>query len=105
MFKISDNCVVIFTVDLSNMIIEQFLYLYTSYLFGTNIIISMSILCLSYHQVVLKIIKHCHEEGAGGRELVQGVLLGLVDKNRLEVTNCFPFPRHTEDEDFDEGDI
>ncbi|KAK2141196.1 hypothetical protein LSH36_1141g00038 [Paralvinella palmiformis] len=52
--------------------------------------------------VVLKIIKHCHEEGAGGRELVQGVLLGLVDKNRLEVTNCFPFPRHTEDEDFDE---
>ena len=51
----------------------------------------------------MKIIKHCHEEGAGGRELVQGVLLGLVDKNRLEVTNCFPFPRHTEDEDFDEG--
>jgi len=52
---------------------------------------------------VLKIIKHCQEEGAGGSELVQGVLLGLVDKKCLEVTNCFPFPRHTEEEDFDEG--
>jgi len=52
---------------------------------------------------VLKIIKHCQEEGAGGSELVQGVLLGLVDKKCLEVTNCFPFPRHTDEEDFDEG--
>jgi len=52
---------------------------------------------------MLKIIKHCQEEGAGGSELVQGVLLGLVDKKCLEVTNCFPFPRHTDDEDFDEG--
>jgi len=54
---------------------------------------------------VLKIIKHCQEEGAGGSELVQGVLLGLVDKKCLEVTNCFPFPRHTDEEDFDEGSI
>jgi translation initiation factor 3 subunit H len=52
--------------------------------------------------VVLKIIKHCQEEGSGGSELVQGVLLGLVDKKCLEVTNCFPFPRHTDEEDFDE---
>jgi translation initiation factor 3 subunit H len=52
--------------------------------------------------VVLKIIKHCQEEGSGGSELVQGVLLGLVENNRLEVTNCFPFPRHTEEEDLDE---
>jgi translation initiation factor 3 subunit H len=52
--------------------------------------------------VVLKIVKHCQEEGQGGSEPVQGVLLGLVEEKRLEVTNCFPFPRHTEDEDFDE---
>ena len=53
--------------------------------------------------MALKIIKHCQEEGAGGTDLVQGVLLGLVEGNRLEVTNCFPFPRHTEDDEFDEG--
>ncbi|XP_052776795.1 eukaryotic translation initiation factor 3 subunit H-like [Mya arenaria] len=52
--------------------------------------------------VVLKIIKHCQEEGTAGQELVQGVLLGLVVDNRLEITNCFPFPRHNDDEDFDE---
>ena len=34
---------------------------------------------------------------------MQGVLLGLVVDNRLEITNCFPFPRHNEEEDFDEG--
>lgn len=51
----------------------------------------------------MKIIKHCQEEGAGGTDLVQGVLLGLVVDNRLEITNCFPFPRHNEEEDFDEG--
>ncbi|KAJ8306310.1 hypothetical protein KUTeg_016855 [Tegillarca granosa] len=50
----------------------------------------------------MKIIKHCQEEGAGGTDLVQGVLLGLVVDNRLEITNCFPFPRHNEEEDFDE---
>uniref|UniRef100_W5LC80 Eukaryotic translation initiation factor 3 subunit H n=1 Tax=Astyanax mexicanus TaxID=7994 RepID=W5LC80_ASTMX len=52
--------------------------------------------------VVLKIIKHYHEEGQGS-EVVQGVLLGLVVDDRLEITNCFPFPQHTEDDaDFDE---
>ncbi|XP_049488951.1 eukaryotic translation initiation factor 3 subunit H isoform X2 [Panthera uncia] len=54
------------------------------------------------HQVVLKIIKHYQEEGQG-TEVVQGVLLGLVVEDRLEITNCFPFPQHTEDDaDFDE---
>ena len=59
-------------------------------------------LCL---QVVLKIIKHCQEEAAGGQDLVQGVLLGLVVDSRLEITNCFPFPRHNDEEDFDEGTV
>ncbi|GIZ03602.1 eukaryotic translation initiation factor 3 subunit H [Caerostris extrusa] len=52
--------------------------------------------------VVLKIIKHCHEEGAGVTDVAQGVLLGLGVDNRLEITNCFPYPRHTDEEDFDE---
>lgn len=52
--------------------------------------------------VVLKLIKHCQEEGSAGQELVQGVLLGLVQDTRLEITNCFPFPRHNDEEDFDE---
>ncbi|KAH3698385.1 hypothetical protein DPMN_085905 [Dreissena polymorpha] len=56
----------------------------------------------SSFKVVLKIIKHCQEEGTAGQELVQGVLLGLEVDNRLEITNCFPFPRHSEEEDFDE---
>ncbi|KAG8570219.1 hypothetical protein GDO81_011157 [Engystomops pustulosus] len=52
--------------------------------------------------VVLKIIKHYQEEGHGS-EVVQGVLLGLVVDDRLEITNCFPFPQHTEDDaEFDE---
>ncbi|XP_056335483.1 eukaryotic translation initiation factor 3 subunit H-B [Danio aesculapii] len=52
--------------------------------------------------VVMKIIKHYQEEGQGS-EVVQGVLLGLVVEDQLEITNCFPFPQHTEDDaDFDE---
>lgn len=51
--------------------------------------------------VAFKIIKHCQEESVG-TDLVQGVLLGLVEDDRLEVTNCFPFPRHTEEDEFDE---
>ena len=53
-----------------------------------------------YMQVALKIVKHCHEEGAG--EIAQGVLLGLLVDKKLEITNCFPHPRAEED-DFDEG--
>ncbi|TRY53912.1 hypothetical protein DNTS_033798 [Danionella cerebrum] len=56
-------------------------------------------------EVVLKIIKHYQEEGQGS-EVVQGVLLGLVVEDRLEITNCFPFPQHTEDDaEFDEGNL
>lgn len=51
----------------------------------------------------MKIIKHCHEEGAGNTEVAQGVLLGLVVDERLEITNCFPFPRHADD--VDEGKL
>merc|ERR1712142_795743 len=51
---------------------------------------------------LMKIIKHCHEEGAGNTEVAQGVLLGLVVDDRLEITNCFPFPRHADDVDEEE---
>lgn len=50
-----------------------------------------------------KIIKHCHEEGSSAVDVAQGVLLGLVADTRLEVTNCFPFPKNL-DENFDEED-
>ena len=53
---------------------------------------------------MLKLIKHC-EEDSGGPELVQGVLLGLVVGETLEITNCFPFPRTSENSDFDEGEL
>merc|ERR1712180_86718 len=49
--------------------------------------------------VALKIIKHCFEEGAS--EIAQGVLLGLLVDTKLEITNCFPYPR-TDDEEYDE---
>ena len=38
----------------------------------------------------LKIIKHCQEQGHGGPDLARGFLHGLVDGDRLEVTNCLP---------------
>ncbi|KAF5294172.1 hypothetical protein FQR65_LT10883 [Abscondita terminalis] len=46
---------------------------------------------------VMKIVKHCHEESASNMDIAQGALLGLVVENRLEITNCFPFPKHTDD--------
>ncbi|KAL1124652.1 hypothetical protein AAG570_001276 [Ranatra chinensis] len=49
----------------------------------------------------MKIVKHCHEECAGNLEVAQGALLGLVVDNRLEITNCFPFPKNY-DESVDE---
>lgn len=52
----------------------------------------------------MKIVKHCHEECAGNLEVAQGALLGLVVENRLEITNCFAFPK-TYDESVDEGMI
>ena len=44
-------------------------------------------------QVVMKLIKHCHEvdlSAPGG--IAQGALLGLVTDTRLEITHAFPFP-------------
>ncbi|XP_072169835.1 eukaryotic translation initiation factor 3 subunit H-B-like [Diadema setosum] len=52
--------------------------------------------------VVLKIIKHCEEEGGSEGEIVQGVLLGLVQGDTLEITNCFPFPKQADEEEFDD---
>lgn len=51
---------------------------------------------------MMKMIKHCHEEGSGTVDMAQGALLGLVVDKRLEITNCFPFPKHS-DESIDEG--
>lgn len=52
----------------------------------------------------MKIIKHCQEEGHAAD--VQGILLGMLNmgNKRLEVTNCYPVPRHNEEDDADEGD-
>ena len=47
----------------------------------------------------MKIIKHCHEEGTGNSDVAHGVLLGLVNDDKLEVTNCFPFPKNADDND------
>eukprot|EP00019_Armaparvus_languidus_P001784 CAMPEP_0168589734 /NCGR_PEP_ID=MMETSP0420-20121227/6173_1 /TAXON_ID=498008 /ORGANISM="Pessonella sp." /LENGTH=320 /DNA_ID=CAMNT_0008625307 /DNA_START=1 /DNA_END=963 /DNA_ORIENTATION=+ len=44
--------------------------------------------------VVLKIIKHCSDTS----ELVTGHLLGLDNENKLEITNCFPFPNNDDDD-------
>lgn len=49
----------------------------------------------------MKMVKHCHEESQGTMEIAQGALLGLAEGNRLEITNCFPFPKST-DENVDE---
>lgn len=46
-------------------------------------------------------VKHCHEESQGSMEFAQGALLGLAEGNRLEITNCFPFPK-SNDETVDE---
>lgn len=51
----------------------------------------------------MKIVKHCHEESTTNMDIAQGALLGLVVDNRLEITNCFPFPKQT-DENMDEDE-
>lgn len=48
--------------------------------------------------VVLKIIKHAHEETT---DAAQGGLLGLVKDSSLEITNCFPFPNQNKPENLD----
>jgi translation initiation factor 3 subunit H len=57
---------------------------------------------IRFFQAVMKMIKHSHEESTGNMEVAQGALLGLVVENCLEITNCFPFPKHN-DESMDEG--
>lgn len=52
---------------------------------------------------VMKIVKHCHEESTTNMDIAQGALLGLVVDSRLEITNCFPFPKQT-DENMDEDE-
>jgi len=51
--------------------------------------------------VALKIIKHCKENLP---ELVTGQLLGLDVGTTLEVTNCFPYPSKTGEEDEESQD-
>ncbi|XP_046417899.1 eukaryotic translation initiation factor 3 subunit H [Neodiprion pinetum] len=51
---------------------------------------------------VMKMVKHCHEESTSNMEVAQGALLGLVVNNRLEITNCFPFPKNDETMDEEE---
>jgi len=58
----------------------------------------------NFLQPMMKMIKHCHEEGSGTVDMAQGALLGLVVDKRLEITNCFPFPKHS-DESIDEGNF
>lgn len=53
----------------------------------------------------MKIVKHCHEESQGNMEVAQGALLGLVFDNKLEITNCFPFPKNDETIDEEEYQI
>ncbi len=55
---------------------------------------------LYIQQVVLKIIKHAHEETT---DAAQGGLLGLVKDSSLEITNCFPFPNPNKPENIDLG--
>lgn len=52
-------------------------------------------------KAVMKMVKHCHEESQSNMEVAQGALLGLAEGNRLEITNCFPFPKSS-DESVDE---
>lgn len=49
--------------------------------------------------VLLKIIKHCKDLSPS---LVTGQLLGLDIGTVLEVTNCFPFPNHQQENDINQ---
>jgi len=52
---------------------------------------------------VMKIIKHCCEEGSN-IDVPRGGLLGLLIENRLEITNTFAFPITKPNEDSNEDD-
>lgn len=45
----------------------------------------------------MKMVKHCHEESHRSMDTTNGALLGMSDGNRLEITNCFPFPKSIEE--------
>jgi len=51
---------------------------------------------------MMKIVKHCHEESSGNVDVAQGALLGLIVGKRLEITNCFAFPKNYDDSVDDE---
>lgn len=51
--------------------------------------------------VVLKIIKHCRDNIP---EIVTGQLLGLDIATSLEVTNCYPFPKLSEEDEETESE-
>ena len=48
-------------------------------------------------QVVMQLIKHCHEMDAGNFGIAQGALLGLVENTKLEITHSFPFTSPSEE--------
>lgn len=50
----------------------------------------------------MKMVKNCHEGSASTGDISQGCLLGLVVDKRLEITNCFPFPKQFADETLDD---
>lgn len=52
--------------------------------------------------VILKLVKHCQECAPA---LVTGQLLGLDVGNTLEVTDCFPFPSRSNDEEEGTADV
>jgi translation initiation factor 3 subunit H len=72
------------------------------YYFCTQVCIFVFSTKVMFFQAIMKMIKHSHEESTGNMEVAQGALLGLVVENCLEITNCFPFPKHN-DESMDEG--
>ena len=47
----------------------------------------------------MKIIKHCEDEGSGVKVPVQGMLMGLIEGECLEVTHSFPLPKQLEKDD------
>lgn len=51
---------------------------------------------------LMKMVQHCNEEVSGNADIAQGILLGLMVGDVVEITNCFPFPRNAEDVDVEE---
>lgn len=65
-----------------------------------KVLVILNLLLIGFvFQAVMKIVKHCHEECAGNLEVAQGALLGIVVENRLEITNCFAFPKNYDEDE------